>query len=67
MRSWLLVPALSLSLLCACPGQPPATPDGPAPAASGLPAELRPPGTPGAASERPPAGPGLPDSLKPPR
>jgi|GEM_PF-4925967 len=65
MRPWIILSAVSL--LCACPAEPPSSPDDPAPAASRLPAELLPPGTPGAASERPPEGPGLPDSLKPPR
>ncbi|MBM7112730.1 hypothetical protein [Archangium primigenium] len=67
MRAFIL---LSLTgLLCACPGEPVAPPEPPTPPAeaSGLPAELRPPGMAGAASERPPAGPGLPDALKPPR
>jgi hypothetical protein len=68
MRAFLL---LSLtSVLCACPGEPapaPIEPPAPPAEASGLPAELRPPGMAGAASERPPEGPGLPDALKPPR
>lgn len=66
MRAFLLL--CLTGVLCACPGEPaPTEPPAPPAEASGLPAELRPPGMAGAASERPPTGPGLPDALKPPR
>jgi hypothetical protein len=61
MRHFPLLAALTL--LCACPTNPPPEKPVEVPPTSGLPAELKPP----TSVERPPAtGSGLPGDLKPP-